>query len=186
MRPHRRQPTRLPHPWDSPGKNLEWVAISFSNAWKWKVKVKSRIHVRLLATPWTAAYQAPPSMEFSRQEYWSGLPLPSQCLLKTPTVSSCDSQWADVTPGEKNPGIFWSSLKVFYSLSSTTCHAKSSGQQEYKYLISDAPSFLILLLPFNFVLKSNVLILLIYFFIYKMKIIITTLRIILKKSARII
>ena len=56
---------------------LEWVAISSSNAWKWKVKVKSLSHVRLLATPWTAAYQAPQSMGFSRQEYWSGLPLPS-------------------------------------------------------------------------------------------------------------
>ena len=110
---------RVPHPWDSPGKNtgvgchfplqcmkvksesevtqsyptlsnpmdcslpgssihgilqvriLEWVAISFSNAWKWKVKVKSLSHVRLLATPWTVAYQAPPSMGFSRQEHWS-------------------------------------------------------------------------------------------------------------------
>ena len=56
---------------------LEWVAISFSNAWKWKVKVKSLSPVRLFATPWTAAYQAPPSMGFSRQEYWSGVPLPS-------------------------------------------------------------------------------------------------------------
>ena len=53
-------------------RTLKWVAISFSNAWKWKVKVKS-----LLATPWTAAYEAPPSMGFSRWEYWSGLPLPS-------------------------------------------------------------------------------------------------------------
>ena len=58
-------------------RTLEWVAISFSNAWKWKVKVKSLSHVRLFATPWTAAYQAPPSMGFSRQEYWSGVPLPS-------------------------------------------------------------------------------------------------------------
>ena len=58
-------------------RTLEWVAISFSNAWKWKVKVKSLSHVRLLATPWTAAHQAPPSMGFSRQEYWSGVPLPS-------------------------------------------------------------------------------------------------------------
>ena len=56
---------------------LEWVAISFSNAWKWKAKVKSLSHARLLATPWTAAYQAPPSMGFARQEYWSGMPLPS-------------------------------------------------------------------------------------------------------------
>ena len=68
-------------------RTLEWVAISFSNAWKWKVKVKSLSHVWLLATPWTAAYQAPPSMGFSRQEYWSRLPLPSpvyglRCLEK--------------------------------------------------------------------------------------------------------
>ena len=58
-------------------RTLEWVAISFSNAWKWKVKVKSFSCVRLLATPWTTAHQAPPSMGFSRQEYWSGVPLPS-------------------------------------------------------------------------------------------------------------
>ena len=56
---------------------LEWVASSFSNAWKWKVKVKSLSCVRLSTTPWTAAHQAPPSMGFSRQEYWSGVPLPS-------------------------------------------------------------------------------------------------------------
>ena len=56
---------------------LEWVAISFSNGWKWKVKVKSVSRVQLFATLWTAAYQAPLSMGFSRQEYWSGLPFPS-------------------------------------------------------------------------------------------------------------
>jgi len=123
--PHRRQPTRLPGPWDSPGKNtgvgchfllqcmkvksesevaqscpilsdpmdcslpdssvhgilqprtLVWVAISFSSAWKWKVKVKSLSRLWLLETPWTAAHQAPPSVGFSRQEYWSGVLLPS-------------------------------------------------------------------------------------------------------------
>ena len=58
-------------------RTLEWVAISFSNAWKWKVKVKSFSCVWLFATPWTTAYQAPTSMGFSRQEYWSGVPLPS-------------------------------------------------------------------------------------------------------------
>ena len=58
-------------------RTLEWVAIAFSNAWTWKVKVKSLSRVRLLVTPWTAAHQAPPSMGFSRQEYWSGVPLPS-------------------------------------------------------------------------------------------------------------
>ena len=122
---HRLQPTRLPRPWDSPGKNtgvgchfllqcmkvkserevpqscstlsdpmdcslpgssvhgilqgrtLEWGAISFSSAWKWKVKGKSLSCVRLLATSCTAAYQAPLSMGFARQEYWNGVPLPS-------------------------------------------------------------------------------------------------------------
>ena len=126
VQPHRQQPTRLPRPWDSPGKNtgvgchfllqrmkgksesevtqscptlsnpmgcsppgssihgifqarvLEWGAISFSNAWKWKVKVKSLSQVWLFAT---AAHQAPPSMGFSRQEYWSGVPLPSPRLI---------------------------------------------------------------------------------------------------------
>ena len=58
-------------------RTLEWVAISFSNAWKWKVKVKSLSRAWLLVTPWTAAYQASQSMGFSRQEYWSGLSLPS-------------------------------------------------------------------------------------------------------------
>ena len=58
-------------------RTLVWVAISFSSAGKWKVKVKSLSRVQLLATPWTAAYQAPPSMRFSRQGYWSGVPLPS-------------------------------------------------------------------------------------------------------------
>ena len=56
-------------------RTLEWVAVSFSNAWKWKVKGKSLSRVRLFATPWTAAHQAPPSVGFSRQEYWSGVPL---------------------------------------------------------------------------------------------------------------
>ena len=56
-------------------RTLEWVAISFSNAWKWQVKVKSLSRGQLLATPWTSAYQAPPSMGFSRQAYWSGVPL---------------------------------------------------------------------------------------------------------------
>ena len=58
-------------------RTLEWVAISFSNAWKWKAKVKSLSRVRPSVTPWTAAFLAPPSMGFSRQEYWSGVPLPS-------------------------------------------------------------------------------------------------------------
>ena len=70
-------PPGSPVPGILQARTLDWVAISSSNAWKWKVKGKSLSRVRLLATPWTAAYQAPPSMGFSRQEYWSGVPLPS-------------------------------------------------------------------------------------------------------------
>ena len=68
-------PPGSPVPGILQARTLEWVAISFSNAWKWKVKVKSLSCVRLSVTPWTGAYQAPPSMGFSRQEYWSGVPL---------------------------------------------------------------------------------------------------------------
>ena len=64
-------PPGSPIPGILQARTLEWVAISFSNAWKWKVKVKSLSHVRLFATPWSAAYQAPLPMGFSRQEYWS-------------------------------------------------------------------------------------------------------------------
>ena len=66
-------PPGSPVPGILQARTLEWVTISFSNAWKWKVKVKSLSHVRPSVTPWTAAYQAPLSMRFSRQEYWSGL-----------------------------------------------------------------------------------------------------------------
>ena len=68
-------PPGSPVPGILQARTLEWVAISFSNAWKWKVKVKSLSRVRILVTPWTAAHQAPPSMGFSRQEDWSGVPL---------------------------------------------------------------------------------------------------------------
>ena len=70
-------------------RTLEWVAISF--AWKWKVKVKLLSCVRVFTTPWTAAYQVPPSMGISRQEYWSGLPLPS--LMQSIDKSLCFCIW---------------------------------------------------------------------------------------------
>ena len=74
VRPHRWQPTRLPRPWDSPGKNTGVGCHCLLQCRKGKVKVKSLSHVGLLATPWTAAHQAPLSMGFSRREYWSGVP----------------------------------------------------------------------------------------------------------------
>ena len=84
--PHRQQPTRLPHPWDSPGKNTG-VGCHFLLQCM-KVKVKSLSLVRLFMTPWTAVYQAPPSVGFSRQEYWSGVLLPSPGLLALVDKSS--------------------------------------------------------------------------------------------------
>ena len=70
-------PPGSPVPGILQARTLEWVAISFSNTWKWKVKVKSLSRVWPSATPWTAVYQAPPSVGFSRQEYWTGVSLPS-------------------------------------------------------------------------------------------------------------
>ena len=81
-------PPGSPVPGILQARTLEWDAISFSTAWRWKVKVKSLSHVRLFASPWTAANQAPPSMGFSRQEYRSGLPLPSLHLCLDFLISS--------------------------------------------------------------------------------------------------
>ena len=77
VRPHRRQPTRLPCPWDSPGKNTGVGCHFLLQCMKVKSESEVTQSVRLIATPWTSAYQAPLSMGFSRQEYWSGVPLPS-------------------------------------------------------------------------------------------------------------
>ena len=106
---------------------LEWVAISFSNAWKWEVKVKSLSRVRLLATPWTAAYQAPPSVGVSRQEYWSGVPLPSPTKTRHSQINKCifkkqfpDSVDCDIILVHKSwllalslPSRSWYILKIY-------------------------------------------------------------------------
>ena len=91
-------PPGSPVPGILQARTLEWVAVSFSKAWKWKVKVKSLSRVQLSATPWTAAYQAPPSMGFSRQEYWSGVPLPSPCSVTKSCPNLCDPMDCS-TPG---------------------------------------------------------------------------------------
>ena len=70
-------PPGSPVPGILQARTLEWVAISFCNSWMWKAKVKSLSRVQLLAAPWTAGYQAPPSMGLCRQESWSGVPLPT-------------------------------------------------------------------------------------------------------------
>ena len=91
-------PPGSPVPGILQARTLEWVAISFSNAWKWKVKVKSLSRAWLLATPWTAAHQAPSSMGFSRQEYGVGC----HCLLRSCVLLFCNS----TVPRQE----FWSGL----------------------------------------------------------------------------
>ena len=86
-------PPGSPVPGVLQARTLEWVAISFSNAWKWKNKVKLLSRVWLLVTPWTAALQAPPSMGFSRQEYWSGVPLPSPSMGTNKPKSYFSTLW---------------------------------------------------------------------------------------------
>ena len=108
VRPHRRQPTRLPRPWDSPGKNTGVGCHFLFQCMKVKVKlkVKSLSPVRLLATPWTVARQAPPSMGFSRQEYWSGVPLPSPETYIT--IRKIDNWWElAVWSRELKQGALW-------------------------------------------------------------------------------
>ena len=104
-------PPGSPVPGILQARTLEWVAISFSNAGKWKVKVKSLSCVWLLATPWIAANQAPPSMGFSRQEYWSGVPLPSPVICLVMSNSVWPHRWQPTrlphpwdSPG-KNTGV---------------------------------------------------------------------------------
>ena len=114
---------------------LEWVAISFSNAWKWKVKVKSLSRVRLLATPRTVAHQAPPSMGFSKQEYWSGLPLSSPTLELHIPFSSESVIWEHTTsskvpsspappfaPTKKNQPRSVQDFRTSYQFTSNTGH----------------------------------------------------------------
>ena len=87
-------------------RTLEWVAISFANAWKWKVKVKLLSRVWLFVTPWTAEYQAPPSMGFSRQEHWSGVPLPSPVLVAQSCSTLCNPMDCS-PPGSSVHGLLW-------------------------------------------------------------------------------
>ena len=120
--------TRLPIPGILQARTLEWVAISFSNAWKWKVKVKSLSCVQLSATPWTAAYQSPLSMRFSRQEYWSGLPLPSLrsswgVQLQNENVSSSECHRAQSPMGPRGI-VTWDPDDV---LSGVWLHASQAG-----------------------------------------------------------
>ena len=107
-------PPGSPVPGILQARTLEWVAISFSNAWNWKVKVKSLSCVQLSATPWTAAFQAPPSVGFSRQEYWSGLPCPPPGDLPNPGIESgSPALLTDTLPSEPLGKPFNSSVLPF-------------------------------------------------------------------------
>ena len=100
-------PPGSPIPGILQARTLEWVAISFSNAGKWKVKVKSLSRVRLFETPWTAAHQAPPSMGFSRQEYWSRVPSPSPLSHQgSPNMTNIWSELSYSFPDNINRRLF--------------------------------------------------------------------------------
>ena len=106
-------PLGFPVPGILQARILEWVAISFSSTWKWKVKMKSLSHVRLFATPWTAAYQAPPLMGFSRQEYLSGVPLPSPLIKLWQRLNFCYSDFTSFQwPPRLKITYVWNSEQV--------------------------------------------------------------------------
>ena len=89
-------------------RTLKWVAISLSNAWKWKGKVKSLSRARLLVTPWTAAFQAPLSMGFSRQDYWSGVPLPSPAKYSNTSLMQTQKKVQTLLSDSQGPnGVTW-------------------------------------------------------------------------------
>ena len=102
-------------------RTLEWVDISFSNVGKWKLKMKSFSRVRLFRTPWTAAHQAPPSMGFSRQEYWSGLPWDTAAAAKS--LQSCPTLCNPIdgsSPISPVPGILQARTLEWVAISFST------------------------------------------------------------------
>ena len=121
-----RSPPGSPIPGILQARTLEWVAISFSSAWKWKVKAKSLSRVWLLVSPWTAAYQAPPSMGFSRQEYWSGVPLPSPEWMLSSCIFRVFLHWFYMRPEISEHNLrSWSRVKKLLMI------LKSMGNYEY-------------------------------------------------------
>ena len=136
-------PPDSPVPGILQARTLEWVAISFSNAWKWKVKVKSLSPVRPSATPWTAAFQAPLSMGFSRQEYWGGAPLPSPHL----SANTIELQDIQRPPKPMEYSSVWIYHSVFHLL---VC--RSSCRQAWTCFTGISPCItylLFLALPFE-------------------------------------
>ena len=138
-------PPGYPVPGILQARTLEWVAISFSNAWKWKVKVKSLSRVRLLATPWTAAYQAPLSMGFSRQEYWSGVPSPSPSSLLYYLVNTVCSNSRKLKVG--TPLSLFSAQSVVWHRSSSPHALEQQPSLTHSHLLVFYRWYLHLLVP---------------------------------------
>ena len=156
VRPRRREPTRLRHLWDSPGKNTGVGCHYLLRAWKWKVKVKSLSCVQLLATPWTAAYQAAPSMGFSRQEYWSGVPLPSlgQRTLHHNSVLKTGCCWVALLHGTSCPTLPYHGwlFQIFTDIYTGTRWLLSGwlfsiSEQELFYIFSSKKFYILHLRP---------------------------------------
>ena len=122
------RPSGSPIPGILQARTLEWVAISFSNAWKWKVKVNSLSRVQLLAIPWTAAYQAPPSMGFSRQEYWSGVPLPSSL-----NVATCGQMAQERVRAEIRVCLYENSFQFWLCFSHNISTGKTGRAQSVSF-----------------------------------------------------
>ena len=133
-------------------RTLEWVAISFSSAWKWKVKVNSLSRVWLLATPWTAAYQAPPSMGFSGQQYWSGVPLPSPIHTHIPPFldshnenlhwvekTVCIALWWPKWEGDPKKGVY----VLYVNPNFPICFTSSSHLVIHMFILYVCVSFLL-------------------------------------------
>ena len=127
-------PPGSPIPGILQARTLEWVAISLSHAWKWKVKVKLLSRAWLSVTSWTGDYQAPPSMGFSRQEYWSGVPLPSAAQ-----IFPIGKSWLTL-PGE----TLWGNCRMFTNKS--LCLKPFKCFQKLKLCLKT----LCMVLPINF------------------------------------
>ena len=118
VRPQRRQPTRLPHPWDSPGKNTGVGCHFLLQCMKVKSESEVAQSCPTLGTPWTTAHQAPPSKGFSRQKYWSGVPLPSpEVFLLFSIPGNSKLFFPQISPSLLHSGLFTSLLKMLHWIS---------------------------------------------------------------------
>ena len=138
VRPHRRQPTRLSRPWDSPGKNTGVGCHFLLQCMKVKSESEVAQSCPTLATPWTAAYQVPPSMGFSRQEHWSGVPSPSPYLR---LVSCFSASWISPHPGcTVGPLLWMMAWRPRHPLFTYMAGTKSSMWARYVLLFLATPS----------------------------------------------